>query len=100
MHRITSSVGFCVLALTSSAVAQDSGWQAFERNDVAAASTWADQALAQDAANQRAHHLRILTSFLSGQFEEALSDYEQLAADYSGRNESLVRLVLDAYLHL
>ena len=100
MHRITSGVGFCVLALTSSAVAQDSGWQAFERNDMAAASTWANQVLVQDAANQRARHLRILTSFLSGQFEEALADYEELAADYSGRNESLMRVVLDAYLHL
>ena len=100
MHRITSGVGFCVLVLTSSAVAQNSGWQAFERNDMAAASTWANQALVQDAANQRARHLRILTSFLSGQFEEALTDYEELAADYSGRNESLMRVVLDAYLHL
>ena len=100
LRRITIFVGLCVLALASSGVAQEVGWHAFEQNDIAAASRWADESLAQDAANQRARHLRILTSFLSGQFEESLADYEQLAADYSGRNESLVRLVLDAYLHL
>ena len=100
MQRITIGVGLCVLALSSPSVAQDSGWQAFELNDIAAASRWANQALAQDVANQRARHLRILTSFLSGQFEEALADYENLAADYSGQNESLMRVILDAYLHL
>ncbi len=100
MRRITIGVGLCVLALANSGVAQDAGWQAFELNDIAAASRRANQALAQDAANQRARHLRILTSFLSGQFEEALADYEKLVAGYSGRNESLMRVVLDAYLHL
>ena len=100
MQRITIGVGLCVLVLSSPSVAQDSGWQAFELNDIAAASRWANRALAQDVANQRARHLRILTSFLSGQFEEALADYEDLAADYSGQNESLMRVILDAYLHL
>ena len=51
MQRITIGVGLCVLALSSSGVAQDSGWQAFELNDIAAASRWANQALAQDAAH-------------------------------------------------
>ena len=79
---------------------QDSGWQAFEQNDIAAAHEWANQALAQDAANQRARHLRILTLFLSGHFEGALVDYAMLPDDYSGRNETLSQLILDAYLHL
>ena len=101
MRWMSIRVGLCVLALTSSAVAQDSGWLAFERNDLAAASRLADQAISQNAANQRALHLRILTSFLSGKFEQALAGYEKLASNYLGRNdESLMWAILNAYLHL
>ena len=72
-----------------------------ERNDIAEASRLADQVTSQNAEDQRALHLRILTSYLSGQFEQALTDYRKLASDYPRRNdESLHGTILNAYLHL
>ena len=88
------------LPLLTSPAVQDPGWRALEQNDIAAAHEWANQALAQDPANPRARHLRILTQFLSGQFEDALADYELLSADYPGRAETLNKVILDAYQHL
>ena len=100
MLGINTCAAVLGLVLTTSSSVQDSGWQAFERNDIPAAHEWANQTLAQDTANQRARHLRILTLFLSGQFEDALADYGMLSADYSGRNEALTQVILDTYLHL
>ena len=100
MPWITSCAAVLGLALATSPAAQETGWRAFEQNDIAAAHEWANQALAQDTANQRARHLRILTRFLSGQFEDALADYELLSAAYPGRTETLSKVILDAYHHL
>ena len=100
MPWITSYAVVLGLALVTSPTIQEMGWRAFEQNDIAAAHEWANQALAQDTANQRARHLRILTRFLSGQFEDALADYEVLSADYPGRAETLNKVILDAYQHL
>ena len=83
-----------------SAVAQESGWESFEHGRFAAASVWARETLAQQPDHQRARHLRILTSFLSGHFEDALAQYLLLPAGYSGRDEALTRVILNAYLHL
>jgi len=102
MHMKDISAAFLGLVLVTSPTltAQDSGWQALERNDIAAAHEWANQTLAQDNGNLRARHLRILTLFLSGQFEGALADYAGLPDDYSGHNETLNQAILLAYLHL
>ena len=100
MPWITSYAVVLGLALVTSPTVQEMGWRAFEQNDIAAAHEWANQALAQDTANQRARHLRILTRFLSGQFEDALADYDLLSADYPGRAETLNKVILDAYQHL
>ena len=80
--------------------AQDAGWEAFEGGRFAEASEQARDTLAQQPDDPRARHLRILTSFLTGDFEDMLADYLLLPATYVGRDEALARVVLDAYLHL
>lgn len=95
---VLSSVS--IAALVASAWAQESGWLAFERSDFEAASEWAEGALAEDPADQDALHLRILMSFLSGQFEQVFADYGRLDVDYAGRGRALDEVVLNAYLHL
>ena len=89
-----------VLGLGASAVAQESGWDAFERGRFADARVWVRETLAQQPDHQRARHLRILTSFLSGYFEDVLAQYLLLPAGYPGRDEVLTRVILNAYLHL
>ena len=59
MPWITSYAVVLGLALVTSPTVQEMGWRAFEQNDIAAAHEWANQALAQNTANQRARHLRI-----------------------------------------
>ena len=89
-----------VATLGVAAVAQEPGWENFERGRFSEASRWASETLAQQPEHQRARHLRILTSFLSGQYEDALAQYLLLPAGYSGRDEALTRVILNAYLHL
>ena len=89
-----------VVGLVASTVAQELGWEAFARGRFAEAGAWASDTLAQEPASQRARHLRILTSFLSGRFEDTLAQYLLLPADYPGRDAALARVILDAYLHL
>ena len=89
-----------VVGLGAPAVAQDAGWEAFERGRFVEASQEARDTLAQQPDHPRARHLRILTSFLTGDFEDVLAEYLLLPAGYAGRDEALARVILDAYLHL
>ncbi|HIN10439.1 MAG TPA: DUF3471 domain-containing protein [Acidobacteria bacterium] len=89
-----------VVGLGAPAVAQDAGWEAFERGRFVEASQEARDTLAQQPDYPRARHLRILTSFLTGDFEDVLAEYLLLPAGYGGRDEALARVILDAYLHL
>ena len=82
------------------AAAQDAGWEAFEGGRFTEASEQARDTLAQQPDDPRARHLRLLTSFLTGDFEDVLADYLLLPATYVGHDEALARVVLDAYLHL
>ena len=95
-----SVVAALVVGLAAPASAQESGWEAFGRGQFAEASAWVSETLAQQPDHQRARHLRILTSFLSGRFEDALAQYLLLPAGYSGRDEALTLVILNAYLHL
>ena len=95
-----SVVAALVVGLAAPASAQESGWEAFERGRFAEASAWVSETLSQQPDHQRARHLRILTSFLSGRFEDALAQYLLLPAGYSSRDEALTRVILNAYLHL
>ena len=100
-HHTKVLVFFCVaIGLGLPVGAQDGGWEAFERGRFVEASTWARDTLANQPDHSRARHLRILTSFLTGDFEDALADYLLLPRDYTGRDEALARVILDAYLHL
>jgi len=81
-------------------MAQDAGWDAFQRGRFVEASEWARNTLSQQPDHPRARHLRILTSFLTGDFEDVLAEYLLLPAAYEGRDEALARVILDAYLHL
>ncbi|MEE2790635.1 MAG: aspartyl protease family protein [Acidobacteriota bacterium] len=93
---------FCALmvGLAVPSIAQDAGWEAFERGRFVEASEWARNTLSQQPDQLRARHLRILTSFLTGDFEDVLAEYLLLPAGYEGRDEALARVILDAYLHL
>ena len=100
-HHTKVLVFFCVaIGLGLPVGAQDGGWEAFERGRFVEASTWARDTLANQPDHSRARHLRILTSFLTGDFEDVLADYLLLPRDYTGRDEALARVILDAYLHL
>lgn len=90
----------CFAATTTSAWTQESGWRAFERGDFSAASEWAEQALTENPNDQDALHLRIVTSYLSGQFDRIFAAYGRLDVDYVGRDRALDELVLNAYWHL
>ena len=89
-----------VVGLGTPLVAQDVGWEAFERGRFIEANQEARDALAQQPDDPRARHLRVLTSFLTGDFEDVLADYLLLPTTYLGHDEALARVVLDAYLHL
>ena len=93
---------FCALmvGLAVPSIAQDAGWEAFERGRFVEASEWARNTLSQQPDHPPARHLRILTSFLTGDFEDVLAEYLLLPAGYEGRDEALARVILDAYLHL
>ena len=89
-----------VVGLAVPSMAQDAGWDAFQRGRFVEASEWARNTLSQQPDHPRARHLRILTSFLTGNFEDVLAEYLLLPAAYEGRDEALARVILDAYLHL
>ena len=63
-------------------------------------TSWAEQALTENPNDQDALHLRIVTSYLSGQFGRIFAAYGRLDVDYVGRDRALDELVLNAYWHL
>ncbi len=93
-------IGALSVCLTLPAVAQESGWQAFAQGDIRAAASWSRETLEIEPDNHGARHLRLLTSYLSGDYQDALAQQILLPVDYSGHDEALTRVVLNAYLNL
>ncbi len=74
-------------------------WSAWESGDIARTRELAEQSLGNPVAVDEARHLLFLTSFVSGDYEVALSQYNAIAPAYPSLTE-LAETVLEAYLHL
>ena len=94
----------CSLALASGAGATQQertarAWELYEDGDIEGAGEEAKAALVEDAGDSRARHLRIVTSYLEGAYEDSLAQVLLLDRGYSEYG-SLDELVREAYLHL
>ena len=97
-----SAISLLVGAMTASAQETDqteAAWQSWHAGEISDAHDSALQALSLTPADERARHLIILTSFLIGDYEESIAEFELLYPEYEDY-ETLTRVVLDAYLHL
>lgn len=74
-------------------------WTTWEEGDVERARQTAAFLLDGDGPTDDARHILFLTSFVMGEYEEALSHYGKIDPRYD-RYSELDRPVLDAYLHL
>ncbi len=97
-----SAISLLVGAMTASAQETDhteAAWQSWHAGEISDAHDSALSALSLTPADERARHLIILTSFLIGDYEESIAQFELLNPEYEDY-ETLTRVVLDAYLHL
>jgi len=76
-----------------------SAWQHWRGGRIEEARTAAVAALDQDPSDPKARHLQILTSFVLGEFENCVKQYDRLDADYE-RCDQLTPVMIDAYVHL
>jgi hypothetical protein len=74
-------------------------WQAWREGRIEEAHALAQSIILRDPDDDRARHLRIVTSFIKGDFEGSLEQYQLINKDYA-EYDSLTGVVLDAYLHL
>lgn len=74
-------------------------WSAWENGDIARTRELAEQSLGNTTAADEARHLIFLTSFVSGDYEGALTHYNAIAPAYPRLTE-LAKTVLEAYLHV
>ncbi len=76
-----------------------SAWRLWCQGRIDEARTAALAVLEKDPSHSEALHLRILTSFATGKFEECAVDFEALDDSYH-RYTGLAPVIVDAYLHL
>ena len=102
LDRHRTVAGICILVvvgLTSSAADAQDGWALWRQGRVEEAHELAWAMLEEDAADDRARHLRTVTAVVKGDWEESLEHYAALSPDYEER-ASLDRLMTDAWVHL
>lgn len=78
---------------------EDHAWEAWNLRQIEEAAKIATEILAEDPGNSRALHLRILASYLMGDYEASLADYERLDPEYEDYGE-LAQPITDAFVHL
>ena len=102
MIRYRILAGFCfwlAVGPAASSADTDDAWELWREGRVEEAHQLAGEMLGEDAADDRARHLRAVTAFVKGAWEESLEHYAALSAGY-GERETLDRLMTDAWLHL
>jgi hypothetical protein len=77
----------------------EAAWQSWNEGKIADAHAAALSVLSNASDNDRARHLIVLTSFVTGDYEGSIAHYLLLSPEYEGY-DSLTRIVVDAYLHL
>ena len=77
----------------------DKAWQAWRDGEVDEAKSLAARMLSSGTYRDEAHHLLFLTSFVTGDYEGAISHYQDIELSYS-RYQELDDPVLNAYVHL
>ena len=93
-----ASIGI-VPALSNGRDQTETAWQMWREGRIEEAHASAQSILQRDPDDDRARHLRIVTSFIAGDYEGGLEQYNSLNSDYA-EYDSLTGAVLDAYLHL
>ncbi len=74
-------------------------WSAWEDGEIVRAQTLARKALVALKESDEAHHLLILTAFVTGNYHEGLDHYRAIGARYR-RLRELTEPVIDAHVHL
>jgi len=77
----------------------ESVWDVCRQGEINEAMTTAKSMLEDDSSNSEARHICLLTSFLTGRYEECLAHYSLLDKSYE-KYRTLDDVILDAYDHL
>jgi predicted aspartyl protease len=86
-------------AIARDADPAEAAWEAWHEGRIVEAQNLALSVLSGAPADDRARHLIILTSFLTGDYERSVAQYERLSPDYEDY-ELMTGVVLEAYKHL
>ena len=74
-------------------------WEAWQKGEIGLAARLAGDRKSPGGMTDKGRHLRFLTAYVSGDYEDALAHYKQIGIDYERRSD-LKQPVLDGLLHL